>query len=214
MKKNIDYWDALLNNAPKSYKDYFLKEGEYLKKFVKTNAEVLEVGCGDGRSICDILSKTKNITGVDHETSAVLGAGERFAKEPSVRIIKADVIDLPFVNETFDFVVCLMAFVNFADKKYKALEEMKRVLKKDGKIIVSVFSENALEERLKIYKILGTKIENIHNGTVTFDSSLGDNISEQFSKREIEEIFSKVNLKISNVVDTGIAYLFTAEKSC
>ena len=199
MKTNIDYWENLLINLPKSYKKWFEKEKKYLQKIITKDASVLEVGCGNGRSIFDILPKTKNVTGIDHDKKAVADTKNNFSRYPSIKILKADAAQLPFDNEEFDFVICMVTFANFADKKFKALEEMRRVLKDSGKIIISVFSENALEERMRVYKTSGIKIKEVKNGTVIFDESLGDNISEQFTKEQLENIFSKVNLKIEDI---------------
>ena len=212
MKTNIDYWENLLINLPKSYKKWFEKEKKYLQKIITKDASVLEVGCGNGRSIFDILPKTKNVTGIDHDNKAVADAKNNFSKYSSIKIIKADAAQLPFDSEEFDFVICMITFANFADKKFKALEEMRRVLKDSGKIIISVFSENALEERMRVYKTSGVKIKEVKNGTVIFDESLGDNISEQFTKEQLENIFSKVNLKIEDIKKVDIAYLCTLVK--
>ena len=212
MKTNIDYWENLLINLPKSYKKWFEKEKKYLQKIITKDASVLEVGCGNGRSIFDILPKTKNVTGIDHDNKAVADAKNNFSKYSSIKIIKADAAQLPFDNEEFDFVICMITFANFADKKFKALEEMRRVLKDSGKIIISVFSENALEERMRVYKTSGVKIKEVKNGTVIFDESLGDSISEQFTKEQLENIFSRSNLKIENITKVNIAYLCTLIK--
>ena len=212
MKRNIDYWENLLINLPKSYKKLFEKEKKYLQKIITKDASVLEVGCGNGRSIFDILPKTKNVTGIDHDNKAVADAKNNFSKYSSIKIIKADAAQLPFDSEEFDFVICMITFANFADKKFKALEEMRRVLKDSGKIIISVFSENALEERMRVYKTSGVKIKEVKNGTVIFDESLGDSISEQFTKEQLENIFSRSNLKIENITKVNIAYLCTLIK--
>ena len=212
MKRNIDYWENLLINLPKSYKKLFEKEKKYLQKIITKDASVLDVGCGNGRSIFDILPKTKNVTGIDHDNKAVVDAKNNFSRYPSIKILKADAAQLPFDNEEFDFVICMITFANFADKKFKALEEMRRVLKDSGKIIISVFSENALEERMRVYKTSGVKIKEVKNGTVIFDESLGDSISEQFTKEQLENIFSRSNLKIENITKVNIAYLCTLIK--
>lgn len=212
MKTNTDYWANLLRNLPESYKKWFEEEKKYLQKTITLDAKVLEVGCGNGRSILDVLSKTKNIVGIDHDDRAVADAKNNFSQYPSIKIIKADATQLPFNKEEFDFVICMTTFANFADKKFKVLEEMKRVLKESGKIIISVFSEDALGERMKIYKATGVKIKEIKNGTVIFDESLGDNISEQFTKEQLEDIFSRANLKIEDMTKVNIAYLCTLTK--
>jgi len=212
MKTNMDYWEFVLKNLPESYHKWFEEEKKYLQKIITPNAKVLEVGCGDGRSIFDILPITKNITGIDHDDKAIADAKNNFSSYPSIKILKEDATKLPFQSEDFDFVVCLTTFANFADNKFIILEEMKRVLKNSGKIIISVFSEDALEDRMKIYKTSGVEIKKVENGKVVFDKSLGDNISEQFSKEQLEDIFSQANLKIDDITKVNIAYLCTLSK--
>ena len=212
MKTNMDYWEFVLKNLPKSYHKWFEEEKKYLQNIITPDAKVLEVGCGDGRSIFDVLPATKNVTGIDHDDKAIADAKNNFSSYPSIKILKADATKLPFEDEEFDFVVCMTTFANFADKKFIILEEIKRVLKNSGKIIISVFSEDALEERMKVYKASGVKIKNIENGKVVFDESLGDNISEQFSKEQLEDIFSRANLKIDDITKVNIAYLCTLSK--
>ena len=155
---------------------------------------------------------TKNVTGIDHDEKAITDAKDNFSSYPTIKILKADATKLSFEDKSFDFVVCMTTFANFADKKFIILEEMKRVLKNSGKIIISVFSEDALEERMKVYKASGVKIKNIENGKVVFDKSLGDNISEQFSKEQLEDIFSRANLKIDDITKVNIAHLCTLSK--
>ena len=212
MKTNMDYWEFVLKNLPKSYHKWFEEEKKYLQKTITPDTKVLEVGCGDGRSIFEIFPVTKNIIGIDHDDKAITDAKNNFSSYPSIKILKADATKLPFENEEFDFVVCMTTFANFADKRFIILEEMKRVLKVSGKIIISVFSEDALEERMKVYKASGVKIKNIENGKVVFDESLGDNISEQFSKEQLKDIFSRANLKIEDITKVNIAYLCILSK--
>jgi len=212
MKTNMDYWEFVLKNLPESYHKWFEEEKKYLQNIITPDAKVLEVGCGDGRSIFDILPVTKNITGIDHDDKAIADAKNNFSSYPSIKILKADATKLSFENEKFDFVVCMTTFANFADNKFIILEEMKRVLKNSGKIIISVFSEDALEERMKVYKASGVKIKKIENGKVVFDESLGDNISEQFSKEQLEDIFSQAYLHIKKITKVNIAYICTLTK--
>ncbi len=123
-----------------------------------------------------------------------------------------DATNLSFDDETFDFIICMGTFANFADDKFVVLKEMKRVLKKSGKIIISVYSEDAFDERMKIYKVSGVKIKEIKDGTVVFDKSLGDNISEQFSKEQLEDILSRAYLHIEDITKVNIAYICTLTK--
>lgn len=212
MKTNMDYWAFVLKNLPASYHKWFEEERKYLLKTITANAQVLEIGCGDGRSIFDILPITKNITGIDHDDKAINDAKDNFSHYSTIKILKADATKLSFEDKTFDFVICMTTFANFADKKFIILEEIKRVLKDSGNIVISVFSEDALAERMKVYEILGVKIKEISNGKVIFDESLGDNVSEQFSREQLENIFSQANLTLIDITKVGIAYLCTLSK--
>ncbi|MFH0830993.1 MAG: class I SAM-dependent methyltransferase [Parcubacteria group bacterium] len=212
MKTNIDYWQQLLKKVPAPYKKWFGAEKTFLRKVITKGAKVLDVGCGDGRSILDILPLTEDVVGVDHDDSALEHAKQNLSSFPSVQLVKADATALPFNNEEFDYVICMGTFANFAQGKYKALAEMKRVLRDDGRIIISVYSENAFKTRMDVYKASGVRIEKIEGTTVTFDASLGDNISEQFSRKQLETIFSRANLKIKRLAELDMAYLCELSK--
>ncbi len=214
-KTNFDYWKNMVYVATPAYTEWFNEEKKYLHNVITPNSNVLEVGCGYGRSISDILDITTNVTGIDHDPHAVKDARKIFSNFPSVQILNAKATQLPFSNQEFDYSMCLTTFANFGESKYAVLGEMKRVLKSDGKIIISVFSEDALEERLKVYKDCGVKTKVLNNGTVLFesvDSSLGDHTSEQFSRNQLERIFSRVRLNIEDIIKVNIAYLCTLKK--
>jgi ubiquinone/menaquinone biosynthesis C-methylase UbiE len=101
-------------------------------------------------------------------------------------------------------------FGNFGKNKYKILREMKRVAKNNGKIILSVYSEKALPERIKGYKKVGVKIKKItKEGTVYTKEGF---ILEQFSKRKIKEIFKKAGLNAKITELNQISYICKATK--
>lgn len=205
--RNIEFWEKLLKDAPDSYKRWFKEERIYLQRHIAKDSEVLEVGCGDGRSLKDLLPITKNITGIDHDVLAVKHAKENFKEYSNVKILLADAKELPFSKESFDIVICMGSFCNFGDYKLKALSEMKRVLKNEGSMIISVFSEGAFEERMKAYEAFKCPIKAIRGTTVVFAEELKDNISEQFSREELIELFDNAGLRPVDIKKVGIGYL-------
>ncbi|MBI4016753.1 MAG: class I SAM-dependent methyltransferase [Candidatus Aenigmarchaeota archaeon] len=210
-KKNIIFWEQLLQDAPLAYLKWFEAERQFLTEHVKKNSSVLEVGCGNGRSLRELLPITTSLTGIDNDVVAVKHAKENFKHYPSVKIIFGEGDDLPFDNESFDVVTCMSTFANFGDKKYQILKEMERVLKRNGHIIISVFSEKALKERMKVYRKLAKEdIKEIRkNGTVIFQDGTS---SEQFSKNQLLSIFDKAALRANIVQDAGIAYICKLSK--
>ena len=210
--RNIEFWERLLSDMPASYIEWFEEEKEYLIKNIFNNAKVLEVGCGEGRTIRDIIRKTSNIIAIDHDKKAINDAKKNLKNYSDIKIIKAEAIKLPFKENSFDFVLCMTTFANFGKNKIKALLEMKRVVKKDGYIIISTFSENAFDERIKVYKKFNAPIKEIKGTTVIFDKELKDNISEQFSKEQLLDFFNKVKLKAIDIKKFGIGYICKLKK--
>ena len=50
-ESNIDWWEKVLADVPEEYADWFGKEEVFLKKHITKDAKVLEIGCGEGRSL-------------------------------------------------------------------------------------------------------------------------------------------------------------------
>ncbi|MBS3175381.1 class I SAM-dependent methyltransferase [Candidatus Woesearchaeota archaeon] len=206
--KNIAFWEELLKNTPDSYREWFMQEKNYLRNIINKNSKVLDIGCGNGRTLNDISDITQNIFGIDNENKSVEDAKKNLKLITNAQILLANARNLPFENNFFDFVLCMGTFANFGNYKFKILTEMKRVLKNDGFIILSVFSENAFDERMKVYKNLNAPIKKVNGTTVFFDfEPEGENISEQFSQKDLELIVMKSDLKILDIKKVGIAYL-------
>lgn len=213
MYKNIIGWKKIVSNPSEAYQKWFADEKDFIMSNIKKNSKVLEVGCGDGRSLKDVLLVTKNITGIDHDETAVEHAKNNFESIPSIKIILAEGNKLPFQDSMFDYVTCIGTFANFGQDKYAILEEMRRVVKDDGKIIISAYSEDALQERMKSYEAINVPIKSSKNGTVIFDDFGEEGVSEQFSKEELLEIFDKVKLKVNKLVKSSIGYICLLSKA-
>lgn len=98
---------------------------KYIAKIPK-NAEILDVGCGEGVLVENFRKDGYNIIGID------LNYASKY-------VIKGDVTKLPFKNETFGYILCLdvIEHLNFEEQK-RALYEIKRTLKVDGELILAV----------------------------------------------------------------------------
>lgn len=205
MNTNIDYWEKILKNPTPAYQELFLSENEYFKAHISKDASVLEVGYGNGRDIETILPITRNIVGIDIEESAVRKTKKRFKDILELQILHGDVLNLSFPEKTFDVVTFMLTFGNLADKKIDALREMKRVMKNEGKIIMSVYSEDSLKERISQYRKINAPIE-IEGTIVIFNQTIS---SEQFSLPEIEHLALEVKMKILSVTKVqNLAYIF------
>jgi ubiquinone/menaquinone biosynthesis C-methylase UbiE len=210
MTKNIDLWGRATQNPTPIFEKMFAEQEQYLLEHVKNGVRVLDVGCGYGRNIKTLLKVTDKITGIDNDEQAVNETRKEMVGSPSVEILLADAVTLPFAENSFDVVVLFDILHNLAENKIKALREFGRVLAPYGKIFISVYSEDALENRLELYKKIGCPIIKVEGGKVVFDESV---ISEQFSREELDALVKEAGLKIADCkkID-GIAYLCELKK--
>lgn len=210
---NIGYWQKVINEPPKAFKEWFEEEESYLLENISENDFVLDLGCGNGKNIETILRKTKKVTGVDNDPIATKKASETFKKRGDVKIILADASELPFQEDTFDVVTNLELIGNVGDLKQKIFQETHRVLKNTGILILSIYAETAFDERMKMYKSIDSPIEKIEGTTVYFDKSLGAHISEQFSLEQLQEFGEKENFVMVEHIKIGdLAYICKYKK--
>lgn len=93
----------------------------------------LEVAAGTCALGCSIAPYVKIMTCLDL-TEKMLEVGKNKNKDNMI-FVKGEAENLPFLDESFDFVVSRLAFHHFVDID-KTFKEMKRVLKRHGKIIL------------------------------------------------------------------------------
>ena len=213
MKKesNVEWWEKTLENLPKSYADWFNEEKKFLKRHIIANSKVLEVGCGEGRSLRYIQDITQKITGIDNDPKAI---GDAKGNIKNGKFLIVDGKRLPFENNLFDFILCMTTPANFGNEKQKIYSEMKRIVKDNRQILLSVFNEDAMKERLKLYKKVNAPVKKIVGERVVFEKYVDVEFSEQFSKEELEEIFKEAGLNILSIEKIGIGYFCRLNKSC
>ncbi len=112
---------------------------------LRPGLRLLDVGCGEGRhSIAAYLSADIEVVGVDLSVADLQTARERFAPfaelENPLRSLSfqcADALRLPFADDSFDRVICSEVLEHIPDYR-AALTEIRRVLKADGILAISV----------------------------------------------------------------------------
>lgn len=207
-KSILEYWQSYIKNSDPLIKDWIRKENNYLKENVKKGAIVLDVGCGFGKNIKAIVNIAGKIVGIDNNKPLCEKIVKNLSKLKNVEFFCEDAQKMHFPNNTFDYVICMgNTFGDFAENKLKILKEMKRVVKSGGKIIISVYSEKALDVRKKEYKRIGIKIKKINDGTIYTNNHL---ILEQFDKKKLRGIFNSAKLKVKIIKLNPVSYICTA----
>lgn len=140
-------WDELATK--KEFPTPFLSEP--FSKHVEKEMNILDVGCGYGRTLNELHNHGfKNLIGVDF-SDAMINRGLR--SYPYLNLIKADGEKLPFHDNEFDSVILIGVLTSNVPtiKQKNLINEISRVLRKNGIIYISDFLLNHDERNLKRY---------------------------------------------------------------
>jgi len=151
----------IFDNWPERYDDWFTTPvgelvREYEKELIisllrpKKGDKILDAGCGTGVFTDDILEQGAPVFGIDISLPMITRAEEKLE---SCRFFPAlgTMICLPFAENTFDKAVSITA-LEFIEDGRKAVEELFRVTKKGGTVLVATLnslSSWAAERRQK-----------------------------------------------------------------
>ena len=106
-----------------------------------TPSAVLEIACGTGvvtRALSEALPQECEIVATDLNEAMVAHA-EHVGTSRAVEWRQADVMALPYADETFDVVVCQFAVMFFPDR-VAAYREVRRVLRPGGSFVFNVWN--------------------------------------------------------------------------
>ena len=133
------------------------EELEFLEKYVYDNEKILDVGCGNGRLYELFKERTIDYYGVDFSEELIGIAGKRY---PQFKFQVADAFNLPFPASFFDKVFSVAVFHHIPSKelRMKFLKEIKRVLKSEGSLVITVWKFHQTRELFLILKFTILKL--------------------------------------------------------
>lgn len=108
---------------------------------LRPGEKVLDAGCGTGVVSRALAAGGAEVTGIDISPAMLAVAREKSAGS-NIVYLEGDMTLLPLPDASFDAVVCFTA-LEFVAKPEKALEEMWRVLKPGGRLIVGVLNRRS-----------------------------------------------------------------------
>jgi ubiquinone/menaquinone biosynthesis C-methylase UbiE len=104
-------------------------------KIDKDNMKLLEAGVGSGKNI-EYYPEEIEIFSIDFSPKMIKEAEKKVEKyDKEVNLLEMDIQNLDFEDNYFDLIVTSCVFCSVPDP-VKGLKELKRVLKKDGRIIM------------------------------------------------------------------------------
>lgn len=140
LAKDANKWANLYRDSTGSIEATMFKQRrdftvEYVLNNIPKSARVLDLGCGAGPVLGPLRQAGMSCVGMDYSVDMLhlarqnLGAG-------SVPLVQAECEKIPLPDASVDCVVCL-GVISYALSMTGAMEELRRVLKKDGIAIVS-----------------------------------------------------------------------------
>ena len=93
---------------------------------IPKKSQVLDVGCGEGLPVEEFSSLGYDIIGLDQNYSSEF-------------VLRGDIIKIPFSGRNFDVILCLDVIEHLSyENQEMAISEIRRVLKDDGVVILTI----------------------------------------------------------------------------
>jgi ubiquinone/menaquinone biosynthesis C-methylase UbiE len=144
----------------------------FINNLIIPNSFILDIGSGNGRN-----TKYKNHTifGIDISLQQLKSRNENNMKNNNLKSnnfdCQANMTEIPFRSNTFDALLSIASFHHLKNdyERRKCLKEMNRVLKPNGKMLLSVWSINQPKKTKRIFRGYGDTIVywNKPNSTVS-----------------------------------------------
>lgn len=132
-------YDRLADRYDQRWKNYITDTLTFFKTWanLSPDAVILDVACGTGEleRLLAANNPHQQIVGVDLSEQMLAQARQKLQAFPHINFQQATVRSLPFPDHSFDVVISANSF-HYFDDPLGALQEMRRVLKPDGKLVL------------------------------------------------------------------------------
>lgn len=161
--------------------------------------KVLEIGCGLGTDLLQFARGGADVTGIDLTPNSIELVRKHFSMEnlPVVAQV-ADAENLPFEKSSFDLVYSFGVLHHTPDTQ-KAIDEVYRVLKPGGQIIIMLYNKTSLHVWLgvplyllmRFLKKTNRNGKNLVEDWIRVYDGIENPLGKAYSRSEIETMFSK-----------------------
>jgi ubiquinone/menaquinone biosynthesis C-methylase UbiE len=193
-----EYFDQLAPTWDKELTRERLKcLGNIVKELgIKPGYYVLDIGSGTGVLLPFLIAELGDegkIVALDF-SAEMLGQAQAKNFPPIVGFAQADILAIPLADNSVDLAICNSVFPHFNDK-VKALEEMARVLRNNGRLVICHTMSRKMINQL--HQSVGGVIAN-------------DLLPPEF---QLRGLIKQAGLRVTHFEDSPERYLVIAEKS-
>lgn len=108
----------------------------------KKGGKVLDIGCGDGKFLAELQKRKWEVYGVDFSEAA-----SKLVNKKLNIFIKKELQECQFPNDYFDLVTLWHVFEHIPNP-HELLSEIKRIIKKDGVLLLALPNIESLEAKI------------------------------------------------------------------
>ncbi|GAC1420350.1 MAG: hypothetical protein NVS9B7_11310 [Flavisolibacter sp.] len=171
--------DAAFYDQLQKYRDYYIEEKTEFNiaaSYISGNQDVLEIGCGSGAFVKYITPRS--YVGLEFSSKAI-----EKAKAKGIKVFSQSIGEHAMQNENKYDIVCFFQVLEHVDGPLEFLQNSIKVLKKGGKLIIAVPSENSF-------------IKNVQN----FYLNMPPHHVSRWKDKTFEKISELLNLKLVNII--------------
>ena len=171
--------------------------GDIVKELgIEPGYHVLDIGSGTGVLLPFLIAELGDegkIVALDFSAEMLCQAQAKNF-QPIVGFAQADVLAIPLADNSVDLAICNSVFPHF-DDKVKALKEIARVLRNNGRLVICHTMSRAMVNQL--HQSIGGVVANAL-------------LPDEF---QLKEIIRQAGLKVTHFEDSPERYLVIAEKN-
>ena len=204
MEKTKKDYNFLAENYDRT-RSFIPEDIKKLAELVQAKEKILDSGCANGR-LYEILKEKKiDYYGIDISENLIKIAQNKY---PEAKFQVANALNLPFQDNFFDKVFSISVLHNIPSKEFKIqyLQEIKRVLKPNGFLILRVWDFWKRREGWQIFlkytllKLIGKSKLDFFDIFLPWKNSNGNILVQRyfhcFKKKGIEKLIKEVGFKI------------------
>ncbi len=187
MKDNQSYYDDFANWYEKErhggYHAFIDQLQVEVSRPFATGADILELGCGTGLILKELAPVAKSAKGIDISPGML-----EQAKARGLDVCVGSATELPFADQSFDFVYSFKVLAHIEDIK-KVMSEVSRVLRPNGVAALEFYNKNSIR----------TLIKHIKSPHAVSESTNDEEVYTRYDSIDDVKSYLPIELKVENV---------------
>lgn len=140
--------------APPRIQQYLAAEMSHVLSHIRAGSDVLDLGCGYGRTLPQIAARARFVAGIDTSLASLRAADAAMKGITNCSLACMNAARLGFKDCTFDLVVCIQNGISaFHVDPRELVGEGLRVTRKGGTMLLSTYSEKFWTDRLEWFEL-------------------------------------------------------------